>query len=86
MSLLLYIAGLQAVHFQFASDIEIIKWGVMIDRSYPRLIGVLDDPNIYVFYNTLFFTYFLTNSDSTKNKVGLLLSTLTSVLTFSRGD
>ncbi|MGG1364482.1 O-antigen ligase family protein [Priestia megaterium] len=85
VSLLLYIAGLQAVHFQFASDVEIIKWGVMIDRSYPRLIGVLDDPNIYVFYNTLFFTYFLTNSDSTKNKVGLLLSTLTSVLTFSRG-
>ncbi|MBG9586957.1 polysaccharide polymerase [Cytobacillus firmus] len=84
LSLILYLIGLQRLGFDFEGD-RIYEWGVMLDRNYPRLIGVLQDPNYFVFYNTLFFCYFLSYSKSMKNKVGLLLCILTNLLTFSRG-
>ncbi|UOQ45416.1 O-antigen ligase family protein [Halobacillus salinarum] len=83
-SLLLYFLGLHRVHFIFEGD-RISKFGMMLDRNYPRLIGLMQDPNFYVFYNTVFFAYFLCNSKSIKNKVGLILCILTNLLTFSRG-
>ncbi|MGA5690170.1 O-antigen ligase family protein [Cytobacillus pseudoceanisediminis] len=84
LSLILYLIGLQRLGFDFEGD-RIYELGVMLDRNYPRLIGVLQDPNYFVFYNTLFFCYFLCHSKSMKNKAGLLLCILTNLLTFSRG-
>ncbi|MEK5065814.1 O-antigen ligase family protein [Cytobacillus sp. FSL R5-0596] len=84
LSLILYLMGLQKLGFNFEGD-RIYELGVMLDRNYPRLIGVLQDPNYFVFYNTLFFSYFLCHSKPMKNKAGLLLCILTNLLTFSRG-
>ncbi|MFL0363973.1 O-antigen ligase family protein [Pseudobacillus sp. 179-B 2D1 NHS] len=84
VSLLLYAIGLKKVGFQVSEEM-ISSYGVLMDRSYPRLIGLLEDPNLYVFYNMIFFTYFLTNMTSWRNKAGFALCMLTTVLTFSRG-
>lgn len=83
-SLILYIVGLQRLNFVF-KDEWVVEYGVMVDRSYPRLIGLLQDPNFYVFYNTLFFSYYLCNGKLLKNRLGLILCIITNVLTFSRG-
>ena len=83
-SLGLYVIGMASLGFQFQGD-RIRSFGLMLDRDYPRLIGSVPDPNFYIFYNTLFFTYFLCNRKGTINKVGLLLCILTNFLTFSRG-
>jgi O-antigen ligase len=83
-SLILYVIGLKSVSFVFDGD-RISQYGVMVDRNYPRLIGLLQDPNFFVFYNTLFFCYYLSNFEWKKNKIGLMLCILTNILTFSRG-
>ncbi|MDG5787889.1 O-antigen ligase family protein [Evansella sp. AB-P1] len=85
LSIVLYLIGLQALNFQFDLGERVIAFGVMVDRSYPRLIGLVEDPNFYVFYNTIFFAYYLCNSKSSLNKLGLFLCIITSILTFSRG-
>lgn len=84
MSLGLYVYGLKSMNFIFEGD-RIYQYGVMLDRDYPRLIGLVQDPNFFVFYNTLFFTYFLCHATSLRNRFGLLLCILTNILTFSRG-
>lgn len=84
LSLLLYIVGLKAVDFDLSGE-RTTEFGVLIDRGYPRLIGLLQDPNFYVYYNTIFFAYFLCNPHSFRNKIGLILCSLTTLLTFSRG-
>ncbi|MEH7484708.1 O-antigen ligase family protein, partial [Neobacillus drentensis] len=83
-SLTLYFVGLKVLGFVFEGD-RVYQFGVMLDRDYPRLIGLLQDPNFFVFYNTLFFSYYLCNSKSLKNKLGLLLCIIANILTFSRG-
>ncbi|WP_283153435.1 O-antigen ligase family protein [Guptibacillus hwajinpoensis] len=83
-SLGLYVIGMASLGFQFQGD-RVRSFGLMLDRDYPRLIGSVPDPNFYIFYNTLFFTYFLCNRKGSINKVGLLLCILTNFLTFSRG-
>ncbi|MFC5713071.1 O-antigen ligase family protein [Thalassorhabdus alkalitolerans] len=83
-SLVLYIFGLNKFGFTFQGE-RIVELGVMVDRTYPRLIGLLEDPNFFVFYNTIFFAYFLCNTHGLRNKVGLGLCIITSLLTFSRG-
>ncbi|MGF6954134.1 O-antigen ligase [Neobacillus sp. B4I6] len=83
-SLVLYFIGLKSVGFIFEGD-RIYEFGVMLDRDYPRLIGLVQDPNFFVLYNTLFFCYYLCNSNSLKNKIGLTLCIITNLLTFSRG-
>jgi len=83
-SLVLYFIGLKSVGFVFDGD-RIYEFGVMLDRDYPRLIGLIQDPNFFVFYNTLFFCYYLCNSNTLKNKLGLTLCLITNLLTFSRG-
>ncbi|KZE64053.1 polysaccharide polymerase [Fictibacillus phosphorivorans] len=83
-SLLLYFLGLKKLNFILQGD-GIYSMGVFMDREYPRLIGLVADPNYFVFYNTLFFTYFLCNLNLKRNKIGLILCILTSLLTFSRG-
>lgn len=84
MSLFLYFMGLKSASMAF-EDERIASYGVLIDRHYPRLIGLLQDPNFYVFYNTLFFAYYLCNPNSWKNRIGLVLCIATNLLTFSRG-
>lgn len=83
-SLGLYVIGMANLGFQFQGD-RIRSFGLMLDRDYPRLIGSVPDPNFYVFYNTLFFTYFMCNRRGSINKMGFLLCILTNFLTFSRG-
>ncbi|SDO15093.1 O-antigen ligase family protein [Halobacillus aidingensis] len=85
-SLLLYVIGLKSVDYFFDTEgIRISQFGLMIDRNYPRLIGLLQDPNFFVFYNTVFFAYYLCNSKGWLNKAGLILCITTNILTFSRG-
>lgn len=83
-SLLLYVAGLKTLSLGSEGE-RISHLGVMVDRSYPRLIGLLQDPNFFVFYNTIFFAYFLCNANTFKNRLGLMLCLVTNLLTFSRG-
>jgi O-antigen ligase len=83
-SLTLYLVGLKSLGFVFEGD-RVYQFGVMLDRDYPRLIGLLQDPNFFVFYNTLFFSYYLCNVKSLKNKLGLILCVFANILTFSRG-
>ncbi|RWZ58063.1 O-antigen ligase domain-containing protein [Halobacillus fulvus] len=84
-SLILYFLGLQAIGFVMIPDVLIYEYGMMLDGGYPRLIGLMQDPNFFVFYNTIFFAYYLTNSKGKLNKIGLLLTITTNLLTFSRG-
>jgi O-antigen ligase len=84
ISLLLYIIGLQVTGGS-PSGVEIISFGLLVDRDYPRLIGLLDDPNIFIFFNTLFFSYYLTHLKGFKHSIGFALCVITSLLTFSRG-
>ena len=84
VSIILYVIGLKMQNFVLNGD-GITSVGVLLDRGYPRLIGLLQDPNFFVFYNTLFVAYFLTNRESWKNKFGLMLCLTTTILTFSRG-
>ncbi|PFR39486.1 O-antigen ligase family protein [Bacillus cereus] len=84
VSLLLYIIGLQCFSLYGGEEREIFA-GLLVDRGYPRLIGLLDDPNIFIFYNTIFFMYYMTNLQNITNILGLILCVTTSLLTFSRG-
>ncbi|GGB41514.1 O-antigen ligase family protein [Fictibacillus barbaricus] len=83
-SLLFYFLGLKKLNFVLQGD-GVYSLGVFMDREYPRLIGLVADPNYLVFYNTLFFTYFLCNLNNMRNRLGLLLCIVTSLLSFSRG-
>ncbi|MBJ7984419.1 MULTISPECIES: O-antigen ligase family protein [Bacillus] len=83
-SLILYIVGLQHFGLYGGEEREIYA-GLLVDRGYPRLIGLLDDPNIFIFYNTIFFMYYMTNLYNITNVIGLILCVTTSLLTFSRG-
>ncbi|MEC4620495.1 O-antigen ligase family protein [Bacillus paranthracis] len=83
-SLVYYLAGLASFGFVFHGN-HIRAYGVMMDRNFPRLIGVLSDPNVYAFYNVLFFFYYLTHLEKRFSKVGLFLSITTLLLTLSRG-
>ena len=84
VSLILYIVGLQHFGLYGGEEREIYA-GLLVDRGYPRLIGLLDDPNIFIFYNTIFFMYYMTNLYNITNVIGLILCVTTSLLTFSRG-
>ncbi|MEH7460135.1 O-antigen ligase family protein, partial [Bacillus sp. JJ1127] len=84
ISLVLYIIGLHYFGLNGGEEREIYA-GLLVDRGYPRLIGLLDDPNIFIFYNTLFFMYYMTNLYNAINVIGLILCVTTSLLTFSRG-
>ncbi|AJG94751.1 O-antigen ligase family protein [Bacillus cereus group sp. BceL035] len=84
ISLILYIVGLQHFGLYGGEEREVFA-GLLVDRGYPRLIGLLDDPNIFIFYNTIFFMYYMTNLHNMMNILGLILCVTTSLLTFSRG-
>ncbi|WP_223701141.1 O-antigen ligase family protein [Sutcliffiella deserti] len=83
-SLIFYILGVRSASVEMDSG-RIIDYGVMVDRNYPRLIGLLEDPNFFVFYNTIFFAYYLCHQHNWKNRLGLILCIAANLLTLSRG-
>lgn len=84
-SLLYYFMGVLASGMNFWGN-NINYYGLMIDRSTPRLTGVAShDPNIFVFYVTLYFFFTITHLNNKLNKIGFILSSTAIILTFSRG-
>ncbi|MBR8645066.1 hypothetical protein KEH51_14715 [[Brevibacterium] frigoritolerans] len=84
ISLGLYVYGAYTLNFNFVGN-GIQSYGILIDRDSPRLIGTFTDPNIFAFGNFIFFYYYLTHLKEKGAKFGLLLSSTTLLLTFSRG-
>ncbi len=84
ISLLVYVIGLRSANLEFEGE-RVMELGVLVDRNYSRLIGLLEDPNFFVFYNTLFFAYYICHPHSWKNRLGLMLCITANLLTFSRG-
>lgn len=84
LSLALYFIGIVSLGFNLTGN-QIKAYGVMMDRGFPRLIGLASDPNIFCFYNILFFFYFLTHLKKKHAKLGFLLSSVTLMLSLSRG-
>lgn len=84
-SLLYYLIGIYASGMSFFGN-NLNYYGVMIDRSAPRLTGtVSDDPNIFVFYVTIYFFFTITNLGTKLNRLGCFLSIISIILTLSRG-
>jgi O-antigen ligase len=84
ISLMWYALGAYTLHFNFFGN-GIRSYGILMDRGVPRLVGTFTDPNIFAFGNFIFFYYYLTHLKEKRSKLGLLLSTTTLLLTFSRG-
>ncbi|TLS51998.1 O-antigen ligase family protein [Paenibacillus antri] len=83
-SLTYYSIGVLSVGGSFIGNS--IVYGLRIDRSLPRLIGTTsNDPNIFVYFITLYFFYTLFNLKSKLNILGFILSSLCILLSFSRG-
>ena len=57
VSLILYIIGLQYFSLYGGEEREIFA-GLLVDRGYPRLIGLLDDPNIFIFIIQYFYVLY----------------------------
>lgn len=85
LSLAYYVIGIISVGGNFRGN-NVQKYGMLLDRGIPRLTGLVStDPNIFVFFLTIIFFYTLNNFNSRRNKLGLFLSALVIILTFSRG-
>lgn len=77
-----YIIGLVTLNFDFIGN-NLVNYGVLIDRNYPRFIGLASsDPNFTAVYLSLFFIFFLSTKKNYTIKIVYLLMIL---LTFSRG-
>lgn len=83
LSLILYVAGILKLGFIGGNQIK--ELGVMMDRGFPRLIGLTADPNIFCFYNFVFFFFYLTHLNKKWAKTGFFLSSATMLLSLSRG-
>ncbi len=84
LSLLMYVMGLAAFNFVLSGN-GVTEYGVLMDRNFPRLIGITSDPNIFTFYNFTFFFFYITHLERKWAKTGAILSGLTLLLTLSRG-
>ncbi|MHC5201491.1 O-antigen ligase family protein [Myroides sp. LJL119] len=88
LSLCMYIFGVFALNFNFysAAGENVVKYGVMLDRSTPRLIGLGADPNNLVFASTLPWYFLLLKANKTRFEiVTFLMLTCCVILSFSRG-
>lgn len=84
-TLLYFCLGVVKSGFNFNGN-GVSYYGLLLDRNQPRLISLFsDDPNITVFIISMFFFYYLCNIKRKYSKVGLVLTALIIVLTFSRG-
>ncbi|MDT0112038.1 O-antigen ligase family protein [Listeria booriae] len=84
LSLGYYVMGLVNLGFNMHGN-GIRELGVMIDRDFARLLGLTNDPNIFVFINMLFIAYFLTHREKWWNLLGGFIGILCVMLTLSRG-
>lgn len=85
ITIIYYGLGIIKSGFNFVGN-GVRYYGLLLDRGIPRLTSLMSrDPNITSFYMTLFFFYYLYNNKEKRNKVGLILSSLIIILTFSRG-
>lgn len=86
VTIIYYVIGLVACKFNFNGNGQEF-FGVLLDRRIPRLISLMSkDPNITVVYMTLFLFLFANKAkENLKNKLGLILSAIIIILTFSRG-
>ncbi|MBU5436818.1 O-antigen ligase family protein [Tissierella sp. MSJ-40] len=85
LSLTYYFMGVYKAGMNFHGN-NISYYGLIIDRSIPRLTGIVsDDPNISAFFITLYFFYFLNNLDSNRNRICFIITLICIILTFSRG-
>lgn len=83
LALVLYVAGLYKLNGNFGYQPETL--GVLPDRGIPRLIGPLRDPNFFIAFNALFLVFFIIYNQTKLDKFGLIICSMTSLLTFSRG-
>lgn len=84
-SLTYYIWGLRNVGFNFAISNRMRVKGVLFERGVPRLFGTLNqDPNFAAMMLMLYFFYYFFHLNKKKNYMGLFMSALCIVLTFSR--
>ena len=84
-SLTYYTMGILETGMNFARS-STTFYGVLIDRSMPRLTGFAsNDPNLYVFFVTLYFFYTINRLQYKKIVLGCLIAAITIILTFSRG-
>lgn len=82
LNLAYYSLGVYSVGSNFIGN-GVIKFGLLLDRGQPRLIGLASsDPNFTAAYLSLFFMYYMTLKKHNIEKV-LFLSLI--ILTFSRG-
>ena len=80
-----YLIGLFSLSFIFTNN-GIESFGVLIDRGMPRLISLFNnDPNITVLFFSIFYFYYICNLNQRGSKLGIFLSALLIILTFSRG-
>ncbi|MBC2148984.1 O-antigen ligase family protein [Listeria booriae] len=84
LSFAYYVMGLVNLGFNMHGN-GIREMGVMIDRNFARLLGLTNDPNIFVFINMLFIAYFLTHREKWWNLLGGFIAILCVLLTLSRG-
>lgn len=87
ISLILYIMGMSQIDTNYwLYNEERIFFGVIVDRSIPRIIGMTSDPNFFALYCTpMFFYLYLKNQKSKKEFLLLFLTLFAIILTFSRG-
>lgn len=84
LSLGLYFIGIVSLGFDLTGN-QVKQYGVELDRGFPRLVGLASDPNIFCFYNIIFFFYFLTHLKEKRSKLGFSLTSITLLLSLSRG-
>lgn len=83
-SLIYYLVGFFSYNFNFFGN-NISSYGVLIDRSTPRLITFAsDDPNISFLCLSFFLCFYMCNLKSFSDYVGLGLFILLCMLTLSR--
>lgn len=79
-----YFMGLMYFNWNFYGN-NINAYGVLIDRSFPRLVTYAsDDPNISFLFLSFFFCFYLCNLNRLRNYLGLGLFALLCLLTMSR--
>lgn len=85
-SLLFYLLGVINISGNFNAFNGLTVFGVTIDRGIPRLNGIISDPNIFVFYSSLFFFLFFFKENKSASEYTLLcLVSVAMTLTLSRG-
>lgn len=85
-SIISYVIGYVVIDGNYKIYEHVIHYGVLVERSSPRLVGPLSDPNIFSFYCIIILFYIFTKTNkNTFDKINLILTTTAVVLSLSRG-